>query len=368
LQSQHFSSATGVALKLTRRVRIRDVAEACGASITTVSLVLNKTSLAQRLSPETRRRVEEAALRLGYTADPVARSLRTRQSSTVGIMVFDLADPYCTRLLKGIEAALIRTDYLPLVMSMQNEVELLSRYWKLMNERRVEGILVIANWPSVNLSVFETFRSRTCVMIGATPPDGSGISYITVDSMDGGAKAMAHLQELGHKQIAVLRGPAGIEESEKRWQGILHCARLAGIELDLRLCPQLSQIPHFNSIFEEADRLVTELMANELPFTAMLTFDDLSAVGALRAFDRHGVRVPDDCSLVGFDDIPYAQLVRPPLTTMHQPLEEMGAIAVEYLLAQMSRKPGDPPLEALARTVKADLVVRESTRACKGKP
>jgi LacI family transcriptional regulator len=205
-------------------------------------------------------------------------------------------------------------------------------------------------------------------MIGATPPDDSAISYVTVDSMDGGAKAMAHVLELGHRQIAVLRGPAGIDESEKRWQGMLHCARQAGIELDPRLCPQISLLPHFNSIFAEADRLVTELLAGKLPFTAMLTFDDLSAAGALRAFDRHGVRVPDDCSLVGFDDIPYAQLVRPPLTTMHQPLEEMGAIAVEYLLAQMARKPGDPPLEALARTVKADLVVRESTRACMCKP
>jgi len=361
------STVKGVILELTRRVSIRDVAQECGASITTVSLVLNKTSLAQRLSPATRRRVEEAALRLGYTADPVAKSLRTRQSSTVGIMVFDLADPYCTRLLKGIEASLIRTDYLPLVMSMQNEVELLSRYWKLMIERRVEGILVIANWPSVNLNVFETFRSRACVMIGTTPPEDSGISYVTVDSTDGGAKAMAHLLALGHKKIAVLRGPAGIEESEKRWQGILRSARQAGIELDLRLCPQISLLPHLNSIFEEADRLVSELLANKQPFTAMLTFDDLSAAGALRAFDRHGVRVPDDCSLVGFDDIPYAQLVRPPLTTMRHPLEEMGAIAVEYLLAQMSRKQSDPPLEALARTVKADLVVRESTRACNGK-
>ena len=356
-----------VILEPPRRVSIRDVARESGASITTVSLVLNKASLAQRLAPATRRRVEEVAQRLDYTADPVAKSLRTRQSHTVGIMIFDLTDPYCTRLLKGIEASLIQTTYLPLIMSMQNEVDLLKRYWKLMIERRIEGVLVVANWPSLDINAFQAFERRACVMIGTEPPKGTDISYVTVDNIDGGAKAMAYLHELGHKKIAVLRGPGNIEDSARRWQGIQQAANQAGIELDPRLCPEMNILPHPNSIVEEADRVVSALIAQKLPFTAMLTFDDLSAAGALRALDRCGLQVPQDCSLIGFDDIPYAKLVQPSLTTIRQPLEEMGAIAVENLLAQIGRKLDDPPTETLSTRVKAELVIRESTRALKRK-
>ncbi len=238
-----------VSLEPPRRVSIRDVARESGASITTVSLVLNKASLAQRLAPQTRRRVEEVAQRLGYTADPVAKSLRTRQSHTVGIMIFDITDPYCTRLLKGIEASLIQTSYLPLIMSMQNEINLVRRYWTLMIERRIEGILVVANWPSVDINAFQAFDPRACVMIGTKPPPDTDISYVTVDNVDGGAKAMAHLYQLGHRKIAVLRGPRNIEDSGQRWQGIQQAANHAGIKLDSRLCPEMNILPSLPAVF-----------------------------------------------------------------------------------------------------------------------
>jgi DNA-binding LacI/PurR family transcriptional regulator len=345
-----------------RRVTLRDVARETGVSIATVSLILNRASLAQRLSPETRSRVEEAVKRLGYTPDPVARSLRSRQSQMVGVMVFDITDPYCTRLLSGIQASLMKTAFLPLIMSIQNEPDLLQRYGKLLIERRVEGVIVIANWPSVSVEMFQEFCLGACVMVGAKPPVKS-ISHVVIDNVDGGAKALACLYELGHRQIAILRGPRDVIDSVERWQGVRQFAAKVGLKLDQRLCPEMNALPHPTSIVEEAERLTSKLIAGKNPFTALLTFDDLSAVGALRAFDRAHWQIPRDCSVIGFDDIPYAQLIRPALTTMRQPLEQMGELAVEDLLGQIKSKSDGASTQPLAKVVQAELVIRASTMA-----
>ncbi|WP_263355685.1 LacI family DNA-binding transcriptional regulator [Acidicapsa ligni] len=345
-----------------RRVTLRDIAEETGVSISTVSLILNRASLAQRLSPETKSRVEMAAARLGYTPDFVARSLKARQSQMIGVMVFDIEDPYCTRLLHGIQSSLMNTEYLPLMVSTQNEPDLVQRYWRLLTERRVEGIIVIVNWPSVNVNLFQDLKRGAFVMVGATPPI-EDISYVVVDNVDGGAKALACLYELGHRKIGVLRGPSDHIDSWDRWRGMQNFARTVGLELDPKLCPEMNPLSAFASIVGEADRLTTMLINQKQPFTALLTFDDLSAIGAFRAFDRHHWTIPRDCSVVGFDDIYLAQLVRPALTTMRQPLEQMGAIAVENLLGQIKSKTSVPSAKVQTNIVQAELVIRESTTA-----
>jgi DNA-binding LacI/PurR family transcriptional regulator len=346
-----------------RRVTLRDIAEETDLSIATVSYVLNRTKIAQRLSSETRSRVEEAAVRLGYTPDHIARSLKASQSGLVGVMVFNILDPYCTRLLNGIQSSLMKTAYLPLIMSTQSEPNLVQRYWKLLIERRVEGIIVIANSTSVNVEAFRDFPPGAFVMVGATPPS-KRMAHVMVDNVEGGAKALACLYKLGHRKIGVLRGPRDVIDSQERWRGVQKFARQVGLKMDPRLCPQLTALPD-PTIIEEAEHLTTRLIAQKRRFTALLTFDDLSAIGAIRAFDRCHWSVPGDCSVIGFDDIPYAQLVRPSLTTMRQPLEQMGALAVDNLLLQIQDRTNGQSPHLLAKTVQAELVIRESTTVCR---
>ena len=340
---------------------LRDIAEETDLSIATVSFVLNRAKIAQRLSPETRSRVEEAAARLGYTPDHIARSLKASQSGTVGVMVFNIMDPYCTRLLNGIQTSLMKTEYLPLIMSTQNDPNLVQRYWKLLIERRVEGIIVIANSTSLNVEVFREFRPGAFVMVGATPPSKS-VAHVVIDNVEGGAQALACLYELGHREIGVLRGPRDVIDSQERWRGVQSFARKVGLKLDPQLCPQLEALLDL-TIVEEGERLTAKLIAQKRRFTALLTFDDLSAIGAIRAFDRSHWSIPGDCSVIGFDDIPYAQLVRPSLTTMRQPLEQMGALAVDNLLLQIKNATNGQSTNLLAKTVQAELVIRESTIA-----
>jgi DNA-binding LacI/PurR family transcriptional regulator len=344
-----------------RRVTLRDIAEETDLSIATVSYVLNRAQVAQRLSSETRSRVEESAARLGYTPDQIARSLKARQSGLIGVMVFNIMDPYCTRLLNGIQSSLMKTEYLPLIMSTQNHPDLVQRYWKLLIERRVEGIIVIANSTSVNVEVFREFKPGAFVMVGATPPSKS-VAHVVIDNVDGGAKALACLYELGHREIGVLRGPRDVIDSQERWRGVQSFARQVGLKLDPLLCPRLEALLD-PTIVEEGERLTTALIAQKRKFTALLTFDDLSAIGAIRAFDRCHLRIPRDCSVIGFDDIPYAQLVRPSLTTMRQPLERMGALAVDNLLQQIKDTTNGQCTKLPGKTVQAELVIRESTAA-----
>lgn len=345
---------------LRRNITLRDVAQESGVSISTVSIVLNQSRLSQSLSVQTRNRVEEAARRLGYTPDPVARSLKNRHSQTVGVMIFDITDPYCTRLLKGIEAALAETHFLPVIMSVQNNADLFQRYWKLIHERRIEGLIVVPNWPILRAPKIEKLEHVPCVIIGS-PSSAEHMFSITIDNTDGGAKALAHPHELGHRAIAILRGPGNILASRLRWRGIQKFAKDAGLHLDSAICEEASILPEASSTFEEGHRLTSELLRQKHPFTAILAFDDLAAAGAIRGLHELGMIVPRDCSVIGFDDIPNAQLISPSLTTMRQPLEQMGAIAVETLLAHVQSKNDGKIHKAASETLQVELLMRKST-------
>jgi LacI family transcriptional regulator len=344
-----------------RTVTLRDVARETGVSISTVSIVLNQSRLSKNLSVQTRIRVEEAARRLGYTPDPVARSLKNRHSQTVGVMIFDITDPYCTRLLKGIEGALVKTQFLPLIMSVQNKADIFHRYWKLLHERRIEGLIIVPNWATLSAEkVIEGLQQVPCVVIGSAH-SRDHMSCITIDNAGGGTKALAHLYELGHRAIAVLRGPENILASRLRWRGIQKFSKDAGLHLDPAICMEMRALPDASSTFEEGYRLTSELLSTQHPFTALLAFDDLAAAGAIRAFHDLGRSVPRDCSVIGFDDIPHAQLISPSLTTMRQPLEQMGAMSVETLLMHIQAKDEGKIHKAVSQMLEVELLVRRST-------
>jgi len=347
-------------------VTIKDVAKESGFSSTTVSIVLNNAPLARYIPPATKSRIEKAAKRLGYRPNLFARSLRSNRSHTVGVMVFDITDPYCTPILRGIENALYQESYLPILTDVQNERTRFERYLEMLLGRRVEGLVIIANWLFTDINLIADLQKNSipAVLIGRELEEPS-VSSVIVDNERGGALSLEHLYALGHRDIAIIRGPKTLSDSLPRWQGIREFARSKRLEIDPQLVVQLPESHDPMSGFEYGQKLIADLIKRKKDFSAVLAFDDMSALGAMRALMHAGIEVPRSCSVIGFDDIAPAALCTPPLTTIRQPMEAMGALAVNILLESLSSARDSAP--ATHRRVAPELVVRESTAVVKAR-
>ncbi len=344
-------------------VTLRDVARRSGFSSSTVSIVLNDAPLARYIPPATKSRIQQAARELGYRPNVFARSLRGQRSNTVGVMVFDMTDPYCTMILRGIENSLYKASYLPILSDVHNERSRFEGYLEMMLERHVEGLIVVANWLFVDIHLLADMkRSRIPrVMIGIEP-EADFISSVTLDNELGARLALDHLLSLGHRKLAFVRGPKGLGDSEPRWHGIQKAAKARGVELDPRLVVDLPDSRDPMSSFEAGHKLTEQLLGLKRAFTALMAFDDMSAFGAIRALSRAGVRVPDQCSVIGFDDVAPAALATPALTTIRQPGEAMGTAAVRILLDGIRALQDKKDFRAVRQKLVPELVVRESTR------
>ncbi|HEX4320848.1 MAG TPA: substrate-binding domain-containing protein, partial [Acidobacteriaceae bacterium] len=190
---------------------------------------------------------------------------------------------------------------------------------------------------------------------------GRRVSSILVDNEAGGALAMRHLSELGHRRIAVVRGPQELFDSEPRWAGIQRAAADAGIQINPRLVFQLPNLGDPISGFEGGLQFSKQMLSSGCPFTAVLAFDDLTALGVVRGLTDAGVRVPENCSVLGFDDVLPAVVATPGMTTIRQPLQEMGLLAAEWVLRRIhaSQKGLEKPSELHRAT--PELIVRMST-------
>lgn len=343
---------------------IRDVAKASGFSSTTVSIVLNNAPLSRYIPPSTKKRIEGAAKRLGYRPNLFARSLRSKRSHTVGVMVFDMTDPYCTLILRGIENTLYQASYLPILTDVHNERSRFERYLEMLLDRRVEGLIVLANWLFVDIDVLADLEKRSIptVMIGCELKTDS-VSSIIVDNELGGHAAIAHLFSMGHRNIAFIRGPKTLSDSAPRWKGVRSFAAAHQLELDPRLIVDLPESRVPISGFEEGYKLTEELIKRKRPFTALMAFDDMTAFGAIRALNRAGIRVPEQCSVIGFDDVSPAAICTPSLTTIRQPMELMGDLAVKIIVEAMGTMQEKNSAKAVHRKVAPELVARESTQS-----
>ena len=345
-------------------VTIRDVARESGFSSTTVSIVLNNAPLARYIPAPTKKRIERAAKKLGYRPNLFARSLRSRRSHTVGVMVSDMTDPYCTPILRGIENSLYQGSYLPILTDLHNERSRFERYLEMLLDRRVEGLIVLANWLFVDIDVLADLEKSSIptAMIGREPKTDS-ISSVVVDNEIGSYMAVEHLHSLGHRQIAFIRGPRTLGDSSPRWKGVRNFARTSNLELDENLILDLPESRDPLSSFQAGSELTEEFIRRKIPFTALMAFDDMTAFGAVRALARAGRRVPENCSVVGFDDIANSCLYTPPLTTIRQPMETMGAMAVNIVVDGINGVLEKRPIPAVHRKVVPELAVRESTRS-----
>src|SRR5271165_5924620 len=196
-------------------VTIRDVAERSGFSSATVSIVLNTAPLARYIPDTTKGRIQRAASQLGYRPNLFARSLRGRRSHTVGVMVFDMTDPYCTLVLRGIENTLYQSSFLPILTDVHNERSRFERYLEMLLDRRVEGLIVVANWLFVNIDVLADLeKSRIPTAVIGRELKNDSISSVIVDNELGTYAAIEHLHTLGHRQIAFIRGPKTLGDSD----------------------------------------------------------------------------------------------------------------------------------------------------------
>src|SRR5579863_3386782 len=343
-------------------VTLLDIANACGYSVSTVSIVLSEAPLSQNVAATTRDRIRKMAQQLGYHPDAYARSLRRRRSQTIAVLAYDLSDPFCIPIVHGIQEGLQPADYLPLLVDAQTQRKLFDNYLKMILERRAEGVIVIASWIFEETNLLDDIeKNQVPIVIVGRDLTNRNVSSLLVDNEAGGALALRHLIELGHRRIAIVRGPEELFDTEPRWAGVQRAAAEGGIQIDRKLVFQLPNLVGSTSGFEGGLSFSKDILASRRPFTAVLAFDDLTALGVVRGLTEAGLHVPDDCSVVGFDDVLPAAVATPGITTIRQPLKEMGLLASEWTLQEINSH--DQASRNPVKLFKAppELVVRMST-------
>jgi DNA-binding LacI/PurR family transcriptional regulator len=336
----------------TKPVSLRSLAEYLKLSPTTVSVVINDSPAAKAIPKHTKERVLQAARTLEYRPNFFARSLSLKRGFMVGVLVPEISEGYAASIMRGIEDQLLREHYFYFVASHRGQADLIQEYPRMLIDRAVEGVILL------NTPVVQALPVPVVAISGHRRVQG--VTNIVVDNKKATFAALEHLLQLGHKRIAFFKGHRGSADTEHRWKGIMQAASRLGIEVRPELMVQLEQdsANPGPSVPEEGYVSAKKLLATGWRFTALFAFNDISAIGAVRAFRDAGLRVPEDVSVVGFDDIQAAAYLTPRLTTVRQPLRQMGETAAKQLLERISNGTGrGPQLISLA----PELVVREST-------
>src|ERR1700733_7425880 len=313
---------------------------------TTVLVVLNEVH--GRSIPEaTRERIRKAAIKFNYQPSFVARSLRNRRTMTIGILVPVLADGYHAEVMTGIGDSLLEEKYFYFIAHHRHRPDLIAEYPRMLISRGAEGLITIDTNLVDKLPLpVVAIAGHRCM---------NGVTTVVFDHHRGAELSLRHLYDVGHRTIAFMRGQPYSSDSDARWQGIVQVAQDLGLvnrpELTIQLEKDLTSP-------ELGYPVVKQLLTHHRSFTAVVSFNDVAAIGCIRALHDSGLRVPQDVSVVGFDDIKEAAFQTPSLTTFRQPLHQMGELAVQLLLQQL--RPSDA--KSLPQVAVApELIVREST-------
>jgi DNA-binding LacI/PurR family transcriptional regulator len=329
-----------------RVVTLKAVAAYAGFSAGTVSAVLNDAPSAKHIPKHTRERILAAARKLDYRPNYFARSLRKRRTLTIGVIAHEIGDGYGSSVIAGIESGTRQKDYFFVTGVHRHDPEMFERYCQLLLQRGAEGIITV------------DYNLAHALPVPAVAIPGhmynEGVTNIVLDHRHAAELALKHLLDLGHRRIAILRGQPESADSQYRWQAVEAVAQEIGLELDPELVMQIESPESSPSVGYPYGK---QLIEKKKPFTALFAYNDISAMGAIRAFQEAGFRVPQDISVVGFDDIPAAAFHYPSLTTVRQPLHKMGETAVEILISRIEDRK-EWPREI---SVQPELVVREST-------
>jgi DNA-binding LacI/PurR family transcriptional regulator len=343
-------SANDSAHRGRKPVTLKELAALVGLAPATVSLVLNRSSVADSIPQETKERIFRAVRKYKYRPNFFARSLRAQRSFTIGVIVPEVSDGYSAHVMSGVEDHLLEEGYFYFVASHRHRPDLIDEYPRLFVERSVDGLIAVDTpW---------TLPLRVPVVTVSGHTQVKGVTNIVLDHTRAAEVALQHLVHLGHRQIAFIKGQEFSSDTDVRWTNIEKVAGCLGLGIVPKLVAQLQG----DSPSPDLGYKATEkLLATRKPFTALFAFNDISAMGAILALREAGLRVPEDVSVVGFDDIQSAAYQNPPLTTVRQPLRKMGRIAAETLLRRIRRAGTDRQVRETM--VEPELIVRGTTCA-----
>ncbi len=326
---------------------LKTVAEHLGLSAATVSRVLSGAPAARSIPKKTQERIFAAAAELKYSPNLLARSLRSQRSLTVGVIVPEVSEGYATLVLSGIEQRLMEAGFFYFLVSHHHRPEGIEQCQQMLLARAIEGLI------AVDTPLTHRAPVPTVTVSGHHEPEG--VTNIVLDHDRAAELAIAHLMELGHQSIAFIKGQSFSSDTEDRWKAI----KLAMSAHGLRIAPSLvTRLEGLEPTHDPGYLATRKLLAAGTKFSALFAFNDTSAIGAIRALREAGLRVPQDVSVVGFDDVQSAAYQNPALTTVRQPLRTMGVLAAEQLLQQIGST-GTPAVQQIM--VAPELIVREST-------
>lgn len=328
-------------------VTLRTLADYLGLSLTTVSVVVSDSPAAQAIPLATRKRILAAASELHYRPNYLARSLRNKRSMSVGVLVAEMSEGYFTLVMNGVEEYLVSAKYFYLLAAHYWQPELLEEYPKMLLERSVDGLLLV-NTPApseVQVPIVSISGHQ------AVP----GVTNIQLNHNLAARLAIKHLADLGHRRVAFMRGQEETVDTDYRWKEILETAQACGMELHQELLIRLTENSWSPALGYGP---VKALLSRTKDFTALFAFNDIAAFGAIRALHEAGLHVPGDISVIGFDDVLSAPFHIPSLTTIRQPLREMGRAGAEYLIDRINHPEAQYPQQVI---MQPELMVREST-------
>ena len=331
-------------------VTMREVAENAGVSIATVSHVINGTRF---VSPEVRKRVKNVMQELGYRPNSLARSLRIGETKTIGMIVPDVSNQFFADISRQIENISFQQDYSVILCNTDNNIEKQLSYISTLLTKQVDGVVFISAGESPEHLEQLSFSQVPVVVVDRD----AALAYadvVLLDNKDAGYKAARHLAELGHQQIACISGPNDLAPSMLRVEGFKKALADAGLP-----CKKEYMVMG-DFLFSGGEKSMNTLLnQNPIP-SAVFALNDMMAIGAITAIRKAGLRVPEDISVVGFDDIEMASAVSPTLTTISQPIKQMAQIAAELLIKKIKSKTLQN--ENQRYLLEAKLVIRESTQ------
>ena len=343
------SGATPVVRKPSgQSVSLKSLAEHLGLSKAAVSFVINRSPAAKSIPQRTQELIRKAARELNYRPNHLARSLRQQRSYTIGVVVPEISEGYAALVMSGIEDHLLQEGYFYFVVSHRHRDDLIEEYPNLLQQRAVEGLIAVDTTLSEGAYV--------PVVAVSGHRDVPGVTNIVLDHARAAMLAVEHLVKLGHRRMAFIKGQEFSSDTAVRWDSVSAAVAELGVEINDRLVAQLEG----ESSSPELGYLITrKLIASGEQFTALFAFNDISAIGAIHALREAGRRIPEDVSVVGFDDIQSAAYQNPGLTTVRQPLRQMGVLAAETVLQRIIAPAKQPyPKEII---VEPGFIVRGST-------